>query len=184
MLAALNRLAASYRTELNPETQAVYLQMLDGYNPEDWGLVFARLVTHSKFFPTIAEIKDGLSDVFAARHRAKAQEGTIKMLQRPSKPDDWDFKLEDAYDELDARAAALWEKDRLFILTEDDHKWPKLGYSGEHSIKGKSLCRCPRHQDSTKDLMWVCYDRIMEAKRGQKPRSARALSKLLEAVSK
>lgn len=184
LLAQILKLAASFRTELNATTQSVYMDFLREYKPEDVTQAFEKLVSTSKFFPTIAEIKEKLSDVFAERHRAIASQKNRLLLSRPAKPDDWDFKLEDAYEEIDARALALWERDMAFILTDDDHKWPKPGRSGDHEIKGRFLCRCPKHGDKTAQMAWVCYDRIMEAKKGIKPRSAVMLHKRFKEIAK
>jgi len=85
------------------------------------------------------------------------------------------WKLDEAYGEIDRRAKELRALDIAFPLLEVDHIWPKLGMRDQR-------CRCPKHHEQTENLAWVCYDRIMQAKAGAPIPSAKVLGQKLETI--
>jgi len=163
----LARIQAALDQSMDLERVAIYAESLQDLSERQIHYAFLRAMNECTYIPKIAELRRWAQEGAEKFQYEDVQVKTKVITGRSDKPDSWGFKIEDAYDELDAKAHDLWERDRVFILVEGDHKWPKLGRMGEHDIKGKFLCRCPKHQDKTPQIAWICYDRIMEAKRNE-----------------
>ncbi len=141
--------------EVTDETSALYVSGLMDLTVTEIRYAFAASLKDCLFFPKIAELREFAMHLRKSQANKRVISETAKMLKRP---DDFNFRVEDAYDEIDRRAIDLREKDKAFVLLDSDHVWPKVGDSGRY-------CRCPKHGVASGSLYWVCYDRIMDAKR-------------------
>ncbi len=139
------------------ERKALYLRALIDVPDNRLAFAFEYALKHSAhWLPSPGEIRKWAEDwnPYADRDAQLTRE----ILDRSKKPTDW-HPTSDVL-EANRRAGRLREKDRVFVLTEDDKKWPKL-------VSGDLYCRCPLHQVARGTLFYACYVRIIEAKAGK-----------------
>ncbi len=166
--------AAVLPATVTKESIALYVQGLMDLTEIEIRHAFAAALKDCLFFPKIAELREFVATLRKNQAYKRTILDTKKMLQ---KPDDFNFRIEDAYEHIDAKARELREKDIAFVLHESDHVWPKITDSGRH-------CRCPKHGIASGSLYWVCYDRIMEAKRGEPLKPASEVGKELARMAR
>jgi hypothetical protein len=106
---------------------ALYLHGLSDLTEFQLSYAFRKALKVCVFLPTIAELREWATEGALYRHKLEAEKRSRQLLDRPSKPDDWDFKLEEAWKIIEERRK---EQDRIDLVAPlGDEEWPKLNRS-------------------------------------------------------
>jgi len=153
----LNKLATAFSHPMDTKKQAVYLENLQDLTEQNFSDAIHLAIKRNKFFPTVSELREYAIECALERHRLIA--ATRTRPEPSDRSDDWNFKAQDVFEEIDQKNAELYERDKVFPLSESDHVWPKLQ-------RTEKRCGCPKHHQATDEIWWVCYARIRDAKNG------------------
>lgn len=127
----LVQLQTALGQDMKPERLNLYLRALADLNEDQLGHAFKHAVLKCKFIPTIAELREWANEFARSKHQKQAQARTKALLDRPDKPDDWSFKLDSAWEEIERRRDEQEAKDLAFVETFTDEEILAVMASGK-----------------------------------------------------
>ena len=167
----IRQLSTALNQELSPERHALYLHGLEDLTEAELRDAFdTALKSAEKFFPSIAELRRWANEGAEKRHREKARLATKQILDRPGKPDDWNFKLEEAWDEVERREKIREQED----LQQPDMTWENAHAQGMRFVDWKR--RHEAHERKRNGVLLIparirmgsTFNRVMAAARNAK----------------
>src|SRR5262245_53010146 len=110
----LQQLQSALGQILPEERQKIYLRALADLSEDQLADAFRHAILHCKFIPTIAELRDYTLDAAIVKHQKHTQTQTRALLGRTEKPDDWNFKLDDVWQEIEKRRDYQERQDLMY----------------------------------------------------------------------